>query len=196
MLTSFDKEDLYKLVKAKYGSTRPVEDLDLLLWGDSKTMFEPLVEDAVWRKQQGYKVLEWKLYDSCGAQMDDPNITMEEYIRLEEEKARRRGKVYNWETATYALSCDPMISSLNDEDDFRISFDEFDDEEYSIRTMMMIKLIFNILRENYMSYHYLMIESLLDVVGITAAQVYVNTALMKYQYNVSYGMDIAYRLPV
>ncbi|GJU03910.1 hypothetical protein Tco_1114248 [Tanacetum coccineum] len=33
--------------------------------------------------------------------MDDPNITMEEYIRLEEEKVRRRGKVYNWETATY-----------------------------------------------------------------------------------------------
>ncbi|GKB88969.1 hypothetical protein Tco_0961241 [Tanacetum coccineum] len=33
--------------------------------------------------------------------MDDPNITMEEYIRLEEEKARRRGEVYNWETATY-----------------------------------------------------------------------------------------------
>ncbi|GJR83527.1 reverse transcriptase domain-containing protein [Tanacetum coccineum] len=33
--------------------------------------------------------------------IDDPNITMEEYIRLEEEKARRRGKVYNWETVTY-----------------------------------------------------------------------------------------------
>ncbi|GJT38137.1 hypothetical protein Tco_0938002 [Tanacetum coccineum] len=33
--------------------------------------------------------------------MDDPNITMEEYIRLEEEKSRRSGKVYNWETATY-----------------------------------------------------------------------------------------------
>ncbi|GJS27527.1 hypothetical protein Tco_0488147 [Tanacetum coccineum] len=33
--------------------------------------------------------------------MDDPNITMEEYIRLEEEKARRHGQVYNWETATY-----------------------------------------------------------------------------------------------
>ncbi|GJZ83308.1 hypothetical protein Tco_0648481 [Tanacetum coccineum] len=31
--------------------------------------------------------------------MDNPNITMEEYIRLEEEKARRRGKVYNWKTA-------------------------------------------------------------------------------------------------
>ncbi|GJV17749.1 hypothetical protein Tco_1363072 [Tanacetum coccineum] len=33
--------------------------------------------------------------------MGDPNITMEEYIRLEEEKAHRHGKVYNWETATY-----------------------------------------------------------------------------------------------
>ncbi|GJU63423.1 hypothetical protein Tco_1245258 [Tanacetum coccineum] len=40
-----DLEDLYKLVKAKYESTRPVEDLDLLLWGDLKTMFEPHVED-------------------------------------------------------------------------------------------------------------------------------------------------------
>nr|GEV98630.1 hypothetical protein [Tanacetum cinerariifolium] len=38
--------------------------------------------------------------------IDDPNITMEEYIRLEEEKARRHGKVYNWETATYDLEND------------------------------------------------------------------------------------------
>nr|GFC41721.1 hypothetical protein [Tanacetum cinerariifolium] len=34
--------------------------------------------------------------------MDDPNITMAEYIQLEEEKARRRGQEYNWETATYS----------------------------------------------------------------------------------------------
>ncbi|GJU33280.1 hypothetical protein Tco_1176869 [Tanacetum coccineum] len=87
-----------------------------------------------------------------------------EYIRLEEEKARRRGKVYNWETATYGknwdnedvhdlrsvetefpaivfidtltseatLSCEPTVSSLNnDEIDFRISFDESNDEDYT-----------------------------------------------------------------
>ncbi|GJR68436.1 hypothetical protein Tco_0014501 [Tanacetum coccineum] len=97
--------------------------------------------------------------------MDNPNITMEEYIRLEEEKARRRGKVYNWETATYgkiwdnedvhdlgsietefpaivfndtltseaAHSCEPTVSSLNnDEIDFRISFDESDDEDCTV----------------------------------------------------------------
>ncbi|GKE14422.1 hypothetical protein Tco_1421999 [Tanacetum coccineum] len=74
--------------------------------------------------------------------MDNPNITMEEYIRIEEEKACRRGKVFNWETAKYAivfndtltseatLSCEPTVSSLNnDEIDFRISFDESDDED-------------------------------------------------------------------
>ncbi|GJW88288.1 hypothetical protein Tco_0163628, partial [Tanacetum coccineum] len=33
--------------------------------------------------------------------MDDPNITMEEYIRLEEEKAQKHGKVFDWETAKY-----------------------------------------------------------------------------------------------
>ncbi|GJY89130.1 hypothetical protein Tco_0503758 [Tanacetum coccineum] len=93
--------------------------------------------------------------------MDNPNITMEEYIRLEEEKSHRRGKVYNWETATYGkiwdnddvhnlgsvetefpaiafndtltseatFSCEPTVTSLNDEIDFRISFDESDDED-------------------------------------------------------------------
>ncbi|GJS88594.1 hypothetical protein Tco_0771230 [Tanacetum coccineum] len=96
--------------------------------------------------------------------MDDPNITMEKYIRLEEEKARRRGKVFNWETAKYGkiwydedvynlrsvetkfpaivfnnnvtsnetLSCEPTVSSLNDEINFRISFDESDDEDYAV----------------------------------------------------------------
>ncbi|GJR58880.1 hypothetical protein Tco_1501042 [Tanacetum coccineum] len=61
-----DLEDFYKLVKAKYESTRPVEDLYLLLLGDLKIMFEPHVKDKVWKNQQEYKVLNWKLYDSCG----------------------------------------------------------------------------------------------------------------------------------
>ncbi|GKA30507.1 hypothetical protein Tco_0716812 [Tanacetum coccineum] len=56
--------------------------------------------------------------------MDDPNITTEEYIRLEEEKARRRGRS--------ALSCEPTVSSLNYEIDFRISFDESDDKDYTV----------------------------------------------------------------
>ncbi|GJQ91209.1 retrovirus-related pol polyprotein from transposon TNT 1-94 [Tanacetum coccineum] len=46
-------------------------------------------------------------------EMDDPNVTMEEYIKLEEEKARRRGRVYNWETTTYGrIWCDEDVYDL------------------------------------------------------------------------------------
>ncbi|GKC64708.1 ribonuclease H-like domain-containing protein, partial [Tanacetum coccineum] len=98
--------------------------------------------------------------------MDNPNITMEEYIRLQEEKALNRGQTFNWQTATYgkmeycedendcfknfetkfpaivldntltsdaAISCGPTVSPLNDNEiDFRISFDESDDEDYTV----------------------------------------------------------------
>nr|GEX80710.1 hypothetical protein [Tanacetum cinerariifolium] len=108
--------------------------------------------------------------------MDDPNITMEEYIMLEEEKARRLGKVYNWETATYGkilydihdlrsietefpaivfndllisevmLTCEPTVSPLNDNKiDFIKSFDEFDDEDYTViyhKNSFSYKIIF------------------------------------------------------
>ncbi|GJU17937.1 hypothetical protein Tco_1145903 [Tanacetum coccineum] len=97
--------------------------------------------------------------------MDDPNLTMEEYNRLEEEKAHKHGKVFNWQTATYGkirvdddlhnlssmeakfpaivinntvapqdeLQCKSQVSTpVNDEIDFKISFDESDDEDYII----------------------------------------------------------------
>ncbi|GJS11546.1 proline-rich receptor-like protein kinase PERK9 [Tanacetum coccineum] len=72
--------------------------------------------------------------------MDDLNITMEEYIRLEEEKAHRRGKCLIGKliilndslTSNETPSCEPTVSSLNDEIDFRTSFDEFNDEDYMV----------------------------------------------------------------
>ncbi|GKA18244.1 hypothetical protein Tco_0698081 [Tanacetum coccineum] len=98
--------------------------------------------------------------------MDNPNITMEEYIRLQEEKALRHGRTFNWQTATYGkvkycededdcftnfktefpaivlddilmsdetLSHEPTVSPFNENEiDFRISFDESDDEDYTV----------------------------------------------------------------
>ncbi|GKA38129.1 hypothetical protein Tco_0724694 [Tanacetum coccineum] len=98
--------------------------------------------------------------------MDDPNITMEEYIRLEKEKAQKHGRTFNWQTASFGkvkycededdcftnfetefpaivsddaltsdatLSCEPTVSPLNENEiDFRISFDESDDEDYMV----------------------------------------------------------------
>ncbi|GJS28372.1 putative reverse transcriptase domain-containing protein [Tanacetum coccineum] len=131
------------------------------------TNYEVTCEEEVKRRNSGAKT---KIFEEStklhtyAVKMDDPNITMEEYIRLEEENARKRGKVFNWETAKYGQiwydedvhdirsvetefpaivfndsltsnetpSCEPTVSSLNDEIDFRISFDEFDDEDYMV----------------------------------------------------------------
>ncbi|GKB65950.1 hypothetical protein Tco_0927362 [Tanacetum coccineum] len=65
--------------------------------------------------------------------MVDPNITMEQYIRLEEEKACRRAVLYNNAlTSEVVLSSEPTVIPLNDNQiDFRISFDKSDDEDYT-----------------------------------------------------------------
>ncbi|GJU10322.1 hypothetical protein Tco_1132718 [Tanacetum coccineum] len=104
--------------------------------------------------------------DVSRLKMDNPNITMEEYIRLQKEKALSRGETFYWQTATYGkmeycededdcftnfetkfpaivldntltsdatISCGPTVSPLNDNEiDFRILFDEFDDEDYTV----------------------------------------------------------------
>nr|GEV15095.1 hypothetical protein [Tanacetum cinerariifolium] len=103
---------------------------------------------------------------------------MEEYIKIEEEKACRHGKVYKWENAKYSkiwydedvhglrsvetkfptivfndnltsnetLSCECTVSSLNNNEiDFRISFDEYDNEDYTVvfdRNSFSYKIIF------------------------------------------------------
>ncbi|GJR98906.1 hypothetical protein Tco_0271080 [Tanacetum coccineum] len=106
------------------------------------------------------------------------NLTLEEYIRLEEVKAHKHGKVFNWQTATYGkirvdddfydlrsmeaefpaivvnedfapkdtLQCKSQVSiHVNDEIDFRISFDKSDDEDYIIicdKNSFSYKMIF------------------------------------------------------
>ncbi|GJS46727.1 hypothetical protein Tco_0596848 [Tanacetum coccineum] len=73
--------------------------------------------------------------------MDDSNITIEAYIRLEEEKSQKYRKIsvktefpviaFNDELSSKTLSGEPTVSSLNDEIDFRVSFDDSDDEDYT-----------------------------------------------------------------
>nr|GEU56531.1 hypothetical protein [Tanacetum cinerariifolium] len=50
--------------------------------------------------------------------MDDPNITMEEHIRLEEEKAQRLGQTFIWQTAIYR-----KVKYSEDEDDCFTNFE-------------------------------------------------------------------------
>ncbi|GJS24829.1 hypothetical protein Tco_0453461 [Tanacetum coccineum] len=96
--------------------------------------------------------------------MDDPNITIEEYIILQEEKAQSHGETFDWQTAIYgkmkyyeneddsfmnleieypvmvfddtsdaALLCEPTVNPVdNNKIEFKISFDESDDEDYMV----------------------------------------------------------------
>ncbi|GJR04421.1 hypothetical protein Tco_0527405 [Tanacetum coccineum] len=55
------------MVITRFKKTEPVNYMDNFLLLNLKTMFEHHVEDSVWKNQQGLvKVLNWKLYDSCG----------------------------------------------------------------------------------------------------------------------------------
>ncbi|GJW78247.1 hypothetical protein Tco_0139929 [Tanacetum coccineum] len=89
--------------------------------------------------------------------MDDPNITMEEYIRLEEEKAQNHGKVFNWETAKYG----------------KIWYDK---DVHDLRSVE-IKFLAIALNDQISSEKHFLVNPW-------------------YQYGISWGMDMAYRLPV
>ncbi|GJS46919.1 hypothetical protein Tco_0597040 [Tanacetum coccineum] len=68
MLDDFDRQDvvdLYSLVKERYEIISP-EGYDRLLWGDLITLFESSEEDEIWKGQQDYKLISWRLFDSCG----------------------------------------------------------------------------------------------------------------------------------
>ncbi|GJY45811.1 hypothetical protein Tco_0434874 [Tanacetum coccineum] len=54
---------------------------------------EQFVTEEIIKERNGWPNIEHRFT------MDDPNITMEEYIRLEEEKARRQGRAFNWQSA-------------------------------------------------------------------------------------------------
>ncbi|GJR15577.1 hypothetical protein Tco_0798229 [Tanacetum coccineum] len=104
MLKSFtreDLEDLYKLVKAKYESTRPVEDLDLVLWNDLKTILQsgiiymlvekrypltpPTITDMLNKKLQG-RIVEIKSLlnaASITAALIDVNAAQSKLVLLE-----------------------------------------------------------------------------------------------------------------
>ncbi|GJX61346.1 ribonuclease H-like domain-containing protein [Tanacetum coccineum] len=68
MLDNFDRQDvldLYRLVKERFEAVSP-EGYDRLLWGDLIIVFELSKDDEVWKAQQDYTLISWRLFDSCG----------------------------------------------------------------------------------------------------------------------------------
>ncbi|GJS23095.1 hypothetical protein Tco_0451727 [Tanacetum coccineum] len=68
MLDDYNRKDvldLYRLVKERFETASP-EGYDRLLWGDLIIVFEPSECDDIWKAQQDYTLISWRLFDSCG----------------------------------------------------------------------------------------------------------------------------------
>ncbi|GJV46808.1 ribonuclease H-like domain, gag-pre-integrase domain protein [Tanacetum coccineum] len=68
MVTMFDRldlEELYNLVMQRFESTT-LEGVNLVLWGDLKTMFNENAEDDIWKNQEEWILRSWNFYENCG----------------------------------------------------------------------------------------------------------------------------------
>ncbi|GJU21242.1 hypothetical protein Tco_1154584 [Tanacetum coccineum] len=59
-----DLNDLYRLVQERF-QDYPLEGHDLLLWEDLRMLFDPDEKDELWMNKLDWKLLKWKLYESC-----------------------------------------------------------------------------------------------------------------------------------
>ncbi|GJZ47666.1 hypothetical protein Tco_0601498 [Tanacetum coccineum] len=69
MVKAFDREDLdtlWSLVKEKFRSVEPTEDMERALWVELKRIYEPDKKDTLWKLQRYmHDHLTWRLYGSC-----------------------------------------------------------------------------------------------------------------------------------
>ncbi|GJZ67743.1 hypothetical protein Tco_0630983 [Tanacetum coccineum] len=70
----------YQIIRA----TSP-EVYDLLLWGDLKTLFEPNEEDEIWKNQQDFNLISWRLFDSCGVHVLLTNTGVAIHMMIEKK---------------------------------------------------------------------------------------------------------------
>ncbi|GJW02890.1 hypothetical protein Tco_1561746, partial [Tanacetum coccineum] len=101
--------DIYRTLESKYfHEGRTIDPSFYNDFSDDSvakfTVIARIHSSIPWCPKQGEHlqlVVYFILFILNHVKMDDLNITMKEYIRLDEEKARRHGKVYHWEAATY-----------------------------------------------------------------------------------------------
>ncbi|GKD10302.1 hypothetical protein Tco_1189987 [Tanacetum coccineum] len=68
MVTRFDRlglVEIYNLVMKRFETTTP-EGVDLVLWGDLRTMFDANAKDELWQNQERWNLKSWDLYENCG----------------------------------------------------------------------------------------------------------------------------------
>ncbi|GJU97681.1 hypothetical protein Tco_1326952 [Tanacetum coccineum] len=94
MLKSFDRDDLVKLwslVQERFNSTDFTEDKEIELWVELKRLFEPDVDDELWKSQKHVYEITWRLYDTCGVHHVSTKDGIDIYMPVEKEYPLSRG---------------------------------------------------------------------------------------------------------
>ncbi|GJZ86877.1 putative ribonuclease H-like domain-containing protein [Tanacetum coccineum] len=65
MFDRLDLVELYNLVMQRFETITP-EGVDLVLWGDLRTMFDANAEDELWQNQERWNLKSWNFYENCG----------------------------------------------------------------------------------------------------------------------------------
>ncbi|GKB43604.1 hypothetical protein Tco_0888546 [Tanacetum coccineum] len=94
MLKGFDRDDLvmlWSLVKEKFNSTELINDKKREIWVELKRLFEPDIDDELWKLQKNIHDLTWKLDDSCGVHHVSTKKGIDIYMLVEKEYPLSRG---------------------------------------------------------------------------------------------------------
>ncbi|GJS73823.1 hypothetical protein Tco_0706664 [Tanacetum coccineum] len=111
MLKAFDRDDLvmlWSLVKEKFNSTEPTDDKEREIWVELKRLFEPDIDDELWKLQKHIHDLTWKLYDSCGVHHVSTEKGIDIYMLVEKEYPLSR------ETLTLMLVAKLLVDQDNE----------------------------------------------------------------------------------
>ncbi|GKA80527.1 putative ribonuclease H-like domain-containing protein [Tanacetum coccineum] len=93
MLKNFDREDLevlWRIVKARFKKTDPVNYMDNFLLLNFKTMFEHHVEDGVWNNQQGLKSNTKEVLSTDDSLKYPPGFTPREDVETDVDTSKQR----------------------------------------------------------------------------------------------------------
>ncbi|GJR10121.1 hypothetical protein Tco_0792773 [Tanacetum coccineum] len=86
-----DLVKLWSLVQERFNSIDPIEDKEIKVWVELKRLFEPDVDDELWKSQKHVHDITWRLYDTCGVHHVSTKDGINIYMLVEKEYPLSRG---------------------------------------------------------------------------------------------------------
>ncbi|GKD74833.1 hypothetical protein Tco_1333115 [Tanacetum coccineum] len=136
MIKLFDRMDLieiHSLVMKRFETTPP-EGIDLLLWGDLRTMFESKEDDELWKNQEEWKLQSWIFYENCGVHV----LRLEDGTEINMLAERR----YPLTKHTLERMMDLRLTAVSDDDTVfdLLSTNSISTVSYTLAVLTLVKI--------------------------------------------------------